>query len=57
MPDDRLYHSERPYQCEIDVEDRASRSAGGVPAAYHCSLCGAEADSLDHLCAPERRRH
>lgn len=56
MPDDRIYDTDRPYQCEIDVEDRAARGSGRGSALYSCALCGAEADSLDHLCAPEHKR-
>ena len=53
MTDESMNLEERRQQCEFDVEDRSSRQAAGFTAPYTCAVCGAEAEVISNLCAPE----
>jgi hypothetical protein len=53
MNEDSMNLNQQRRQCEFDVEDRSSRQAAGFAAPYTCAVCGAEAQVMSNLCAPE----
>ena len=53
MNEDSMNLEQQRRQCEFDVEDRSSRQAAGFAAPYTCAVCGAEAQVMNNLCAPE----
>jgi hypothetical protein len=53
MTDESMNVGERRQQCEFDVEDRSARQSAGFTAPYTCAVCGADAEVMSNLCAPE----
>jgi hypothetical protein len=53
MNDEDMNLDRRSSQCDFDLEDRSSRQKAGFTAPYTCAVCGAEAEVINHLCAPE----
>ena len=53
MSDESMNPERMRPQCEFDVEDRSSRQSAGFTAPYTCAVCGAEAQVMSNLCAPE----
>ncbi len=53
MSDDSLNLDRRSHQCDFDLEDRSSRQKAGFSAPYTCAVCGAEAEAISSVCAPE----
>lgn len=53
MSEESMSPDQRNFQCEYDMEDSASRRAAGFTPPYTCAVCGAEAEAISHLCAPE----
>ena len=57
MNEERLNSYDPLYQCEMDLEDNAQRSKSrDYEPRYTCAVCGAGAESMDSLCAPDHGR-
>jgi hypothetical protein len=53
MNDDSINPDRQSSQCDFDLEDRSSRQKAGFTAPYTCAVCGADAEIISNLCAPE----